>query len=123
MENARVQLGYTTIRSPIDGRTGSLGLNMGNVVRRADNESTLLVINQVQPIYVSFTVPQQQLPSIKRYMAEGALGVTRSLRRSGPVRGRVTFVDNAVDTTTGTIRLKATFRNDENGSGRASSST
>jgi multidrug efflux system membrane fusion protein len=112
VDNAKVQLGYTTIRAPIDGRTGSLGLNMGNVVRA--NDSMLIVINQVEPIYVSFTVPQQQLPAIKRYMAEGALDVR--VLPSGdpkPVRGKVTFIDNTVDTTTGTIRLKATFGNAE----------
>ena len=112
VDNARVLLGYTTIRSPIDGRAGSLGLHTGNVVRA--NDSTLLVINQVQPIYVSFTVPQQQLPTIKRYMTEGALEV--QVLPTGdpkPVRGKVTFVDNTVDTTTGTIRLKATFANEE----------
>ena len=112
VDNAKVQLGYTTIRAPIDGRTGSLGLNAGNVVRA--NDSTLLVINQVQPIYVSFTVPQQQLPAIKRYMAEETLGVR--VLPSGdpkPVAGKVTFIDNTVDPTTGTIRLKATFGNGE----------
>ena len=110
VENARVQLGYTVIRAPMDGRTGSLGLTAGNVVRGSD--STLLVINQVQPIYVSFTVPQQQLPAIKRYMAEDAL-VVRVLPSGDPkpVGGKVTFIDNAVDPTTGTIRLKATFGN------------
>jgi multidrug efflux system membrane fusion protein len=112
VENAKVLLGYTTIRSPIDGRTGSLGLNAGNVVRA--NDSTLIVINQIQPIYVSFTVPQQQLPAIKRYMAEETLAVR--VLPSGdpkPVGGKVTFIDNAVDPTTGTIRLKATFGNGE----------
>jgi membrane fusion protein, multidrug efflux system len=112
VDNAKVQLGYTTIRSPLDGRTGSLGLNQGNVVRV--NDSTLLVINQVLPIYVSFTVPQQQLPAIKRYMAEGTLDVR--VLPSGdpkPVAGKVTFIDNTVDPTTGTIRLKATFGNEE----------
>jgi multidrug efflux system membrane fusion protein len=112
VDNARVQLGYTTIRSPLDGRTGSLGLHPGNVVRA--NDSTLIVINQVQPIYVSFTVPQQQLPAIKRYMAEESLTVR--VLPSGdpkPVGGKVTFIDNTVDPQTGTIRLKATFRNDE----------
>jgi multidrug efflux system membrane fusion protein len=113
--NVKVLLGYTTIRSPLDGRTGSLGLHEGNVVRATGtNDSTLLVINQIQPIYVSFTVPQQQLPAIKRYMAEGTLQV--QVLPSGdpkPVRGTVTFVDNTVDSTTGTIRLKATFANEE----------
>jgi multidrug efflux system membrane fusion protein len=112
VDNTKVLLGYTTIRSPIDGRTGSLGLNLGNVVRA--NDSMLLVINQIQPIYVSFTVPQQQLPAIKRYMTEGTLDV--SVLPAGepkPVHGKVTFTDNTVDPTTGTIRLKATFGNDE----------
>jgi multidrug efflux system membrane fusion protein len=114
-DNARVQLGYTTIRSPIDGRTGSLMLHEGNVVRASGtNDSTLLVINQVQPIYVSFTVPQQQLPQIKRYMAEATLAVDAfPTGEPKPVRGAVTFTDNAVDPTTGTIRLKATFGNQE----------
>jgi multidrug efflux system membrane fusion protein len=115
MANTKVLLGYTTIRSPMDGRTGSLGLHEGNIVRATGtNDSTLLTINQIQPIYVSFTVPQQQLPAIKRYMAEGTLQV--QVLPSGdpkPVRGTVTFVDNTVDSTTGTIRLKATFANEE----------
>ncbi len=115
VQNARLQLEYTAIRSPVDGRTGSLMLHEGNVVRSTGtNDSTLLVINRVQPIYVSFTVPQQQLPAIKRYMAAGALSVqVLPAGEPSPVRGVVTFVDNLVDTTTGTIRLKATFTNDE----------
>jgi multidrug efflux system membrane fusion protein len=90
-------------------------LHEGNVVRATGtNDSTLLVINQVQPIYVSFTVPQQQLPAIKRYMAEGTLEVqVIPAGESKPARGVVTFVDNAVDATTGTIRLKATFGNED----------
>jgi multidrug efflux system membrane fusion protein len=114
--NTKIQLGYTTIRSPVDGRAGSLMLNEGNVVRAGGtSDSTLLVINQVRPIYVSFTVPQQQLPSIRRYMLEGTLGV--SAAPAGDPRaatGVVTFVDNLVDVATGTIRLKATFPNEEN---------
>jgi len=115
VDSAKLQLEYTSIRSPIDGRTGSLMLHEGNVVRASGtNDSTLVVINQIQPIYVSFTVPQQQLPIIKRYMAEGSLEV-RALPagESQPLRGVVTFVDNAVDQTTGTIRLKATFANQD----------
>jgi membrane fusion protein, multidrug efflux system len=115
VDNARVQLGYTTIRSPIDGRTGSLQLNLGNVVRSGGtSDSTLLVINQIQPVYVSFTVPQQQLPQIKRYMADGTLAVEAiASGESRAERGTVTFIDNAVDQNTGTIRLKATFANTE----------
>jgi multidrug efflux system membrane fusion protein len=115
VENARLQLGYTTIRSPINGRAGSLQLNQGNVVRASgNNDSTLLVINQILPVYVSFTVPQQQLPQIKRYMAAGPLAVD-AVASGDPrgERGTVTFIDNAVDQTTGTIRLKATFANAE----------
>ena len=115
IDNARVQLSYATIRSPIDGRTGSLLLHEGNVVRATGtNDSTLLTINQVQPTYVSFTVPQQQLASIKRYMANGRLEV-EATGAGDPraARGVVTFIDNAVDPNTGTIRLKATFANEE----------
>jgi multidrug efflux system membrane fusion protein len=115
IENARLQLGYTQIRAPIDGRVGSLQLNQGNVVRSTGtNDSTLITINQVEPIYVSFTVPQQQLPAIRRYMAAAPLAV-RALPQGErePFAGTVTFIDNAVDQTTGTIRLKATFPNTE----------
>ena len=115
VESAKIQLGYAVIRAPIDGRTGSLQLHEGNVVRAGGtNDSTLIVINQVQPVYVSFTVPQQQLSSIKRYMAEGTLEV-RAFPAGDPqpLRGTVTFVDNAVDQATGTIRLKATFANED----------
>jgi len=115
VENAKLQLGYTTIRSPIDGRAGSLILNEGNIVRAGGNsDSTLLVINQVRPTYVSFTVPQQQLPTIRRYMAMEKLEVAAvPAGDPRPVIGTVTFVDNTVDTATGTIRLKATFANEE----------
>jgi multidrug efflux system membrane fusion protein len=90
-------------------------LNEGNIVRSGGNQdSTLLVINQIRPIYVSFTVPQQQLGAVKRYMAVAPLSVTAvSAGDPRPVTGEVTFVDNAVDATTGTIRLKATFANAE----------
>jgi multidrug efflux system membrane fusion protein len=115
LESVRVQLGYTVIRAPIDGRAGSIMLNQGNVVRAGGTtDSTLLVINQVKPIYVSFTVPQQQLPTIKRYMAAGPLEVAAvPAGDARPVKGVVTFIDNAVDAATGTIKLKATFANPE----------
>jgi multidrug efflux system membrane fusion protein len=115
VDSAKIQLGYTVIRAPIDGRTGSVMLHAGNVVRAGGtSDSTLLVINQVQPVFVSFTVPQQQLPAIKRYMAAAPLEV-RAFPAGDPqpLPGVVTFVDNAVDQTTGTIRLKATFGNEE----------
>jgi multidrug efflux system membrane fusion protein len=115
VNNVKLQLGYTKIYSPGDGRAGSLQLNEGNLVRAGGtNDSTLLVINQVRPIYVSFTVPQQQLPQIKKYMAAGQLAVSAvPAGDPRPVTGVLTFVDNAVDQATGTIRLKATFGNEE----------
>jgi multidrug efflux system membrane fusion protein len=115
VDNVKVQLGYTRIRAPINGRTGSLMLNEGNVVRAGGtSDSTLLVINQLRPINVAFTVPQQQLPSIQRYTSAGKLQVDAfPPGEPRPVRGEVSFIDNTVDPATGTIRLKATFTNDE----------
>jgi multidrug efflux system membrane fusion protein len=90
-------------------------LHEGNIVRAGGpSDSTLVVINQIQPVYVSFTVPQQQLPVIRRYMAEGPLEVRATpAGDTQPQRGTVTFVDNVVDAATGTIRLKGTFLNSD----------
>jgi multidrug efflux system membrane fusion protein len=111
IETARIQLDYTSIRSPIDGRTGVLNVKQGNVVTA--NTVDLMSINQVEPIYVTFTVPEAQLPAIKRYMAESKLPV-RAQPQDNPESvetGVLTFVDNAVDMTTGAIKLKGTFPN------------
>ena len=115
VETAKLNLAYTEIKTPIDGRTGSLMLHEGNVVRSGGtSDSTLLVINQIQPIYVSFTVPQQQLSEIKTYMQAGSLSVEAlPSGEKKAERGVVTFVDNAIDPTTGTVRLKASFPNTE----------
>jgi membrane fusion protein, multidrug efflux system len=111
---SNVQLGYTSIRSPMDGRTGSLIVNQGNIVN-ANDAAPLVVLNQVNPIYVSFAVPESHLAEIKRYMAQGNLEVTAATANDTgpPERGVLTFVDNAVDSATGTVRLKATFENRE----------
>jgi multidrug efflux system membrane fusion protein len=111
VDNARVQLEYTTIRSSIEGRTGTIMVKQGNVV--AANTVDLTTINQVEPIYVTFSVPEAQLPSIKRYMAEGKLPVIAAPQADTAVeeRGVLTFVDNMVDSTTGMIKLKGTFPN------------
>jgi multidrug efflux system membrane fusion protein len=111
IETTRIQLEYTSIRSPIDGRTGAINVKLGNVVTA--NTVDLMSINQVEPIYVTFSVPEAQLPAIKRYMAEGKLPV-RAQPQDNPESaetGVLTFVDNAVDMTTGTIKLKGTFPN------------
>ena len=110
VESARVQLSYSNIPSPIEGRTGNLTIKQGNVV--APNLE-LITITQVEPIYVTFSVPEAQLADIKRYMAERPLAVRARLQdeSSSEEVGTLTFIDNAVDTTTGTIKLKGTFEN------------
>ncbi len=112
VDNAAVQLEYCTIRSPIDGRTGKLMVNRGNLVK-ANADTPLVVINQIDPIYATFSVPQQQLPEIKARQALGRLEVRVAVPDSAaqPPAGTLTFIDNAVDGTTGTVLLKATFDN------------
>jgi multidrug efflux system membrane fusion protein len=116
VENVKVQLSYTEIRAPIGGRTGSLLLHQGNVVKANDVGNPMVVINRIHPIYVAFSVPESQLAEIKRYQASGALPVEAQVNGvpGGVVRGKLTFLNNTVDPTTGTIQLKATFENDEN---------
>jgi multidrug efflux system membrane fusion protein len=112
VENAQVQLQYATIAAPISGRTGALMVHEGNLVR-ANDQTPLVVINQVAPISVSFAIPEARLPELKKYMAGGALRVTANPPNdnAAPAVGRITFVDNAVDQTTGTIKVKGTFPN------------
>lgn len=112
VDNARLQLEYCTIRSPLDGFVGKIMLQSGNMVRASDT-NPLAVINQVQPIYVNFAVPEQLLADIRGRMATGPLSVEAlppGSDRAAAV-GALSFVDNAVDTTTGTIKLKAVFPN------------
>jgi multidrug efflux system membrane fusion protein len=114
IKTAELNLEYSTIYSPIDGRTGALMLKPGNLVKVAD--VPIVVINQVNPIFVNFAVPQQFWPDIKKYMAQGTLHVKATVPRDlGPAEdGTISFVDNAVDPTTGTIHLRATFTNSQN---------
>ena len=110
-ENARLQLSYCDIHSPIDGRTGSLQVQAGNLVK-ANDITPLVTINQITPVYVTFSVPESQLGEL---LARGLGNVpVLALPQNGgtPIAtGKLTFVDNAVNTTTGTINLKATFAN------------
>jgi membrane fusion protein, multidrug efflux system len=112
VENAKVQLQYATIRAPIAGRTGALMVNAGNLVR-ANDQTPLVTINQVTPIYVSFAFPESLLSELRRYLAQGTLRVEAGpAHGEGPrAVGNITFVDNAVDQTTGTIKVKGTFPN------------
>ncbi len=105
LENAKVMLSYTTIYSPLDGRTGNLQANQGNVVSA---NTTLITIHQVEPIYVTFSVPEARLMAIRKSQA---VTVTTQDNPSTPQTGQVTFIDNEVDPTTGMIQIKGTFPN------------
>jgi multidrug efflux system membrane fusion protein len=110
--NARLNLGYAMVRSPLDGRTGSLFVDQGNVIQ-ANSATPALLIEQMSPIYVVFSVPEANVASVRAYQAAVPL-VTEALPQTpgaAPVPGVLTFIDNAVDETTGTIALKATFEN------------
>jgi multidrug efflux system membrane fusion protein len=113
VENAKIQLGYCFIRSPMDGRTGTLIVKRGNVVKA--NDIDLVTINQINPIYAAFSVTEKNLPQIKKYMAGGPLRVDvfSPNDTSGAEQGVLSFIDNTVDKTTGTILLKGTFSNKE----------
>jgi multidrug efflux system membrane fusion protein len=115
VENARLQLEYCTIRSPIEGFVGKVMLQIGNMVK-ANDTNALVIINQVRPIYVNFAVPEQNLSTIRGLMAKGKLSVEALPPASdkAPASGILSFVDNAVDATTGTIKLKALFPNADN---------
>ena len=111
VETARVQLGYTVIRSPIDGRTGNLAVKVGNLVTA--NQTELMTIAQVEPVLVTFTVPAVHLATLKQHLGHDPLGVTVVPQdgNTQSVQGHLSFVDNAIDMTTDTIKLKATFDN------------
>jgi membrane fusion protein, multidrug efflux system len=112
IENATLNLQYTDIRSPIDGRTGARLVDLGNFVQ-AGQGTALVTIAQLKPIFVSFTVPQDHLVDIRANQARGALDVEAYASDDKTLlsRGKLSLIDNQVDTTTGTIHLKATFDN------------
>ncbi len=113
VETARLNLQYATIRAPISGRAGALLVRPGNLVR-ANGGTPLVVINQIRPILVRFAVPAPHLPEIQRYRARGPLPVRARPAGGGPEsEGTLAFVDNAVDSATGTILLKAQFPNQD----------
>ncbi len=113
VETARIQLGYTQIRSPILGRAGQRLVDVGNVVTA--NTSVLLSIQRLDPIYADFTLPEADLGPIQRHMAQGTLMVEVRLPEApdGPVAGQLTFLDNAVQDATATVKLRATIPNGE----------
>lgn len=111
LEHAKIQLSYCSIYSPIDGRTGSLLVHPGNLVK--NNDTSLVVINQITPIYVDFSVPEQYLQQIKQRQTGERLAVYAypSGNQSAASRGVLTFINNTVDSSTGMIELKGTFAN------------
>ena len=113
IETAKLNLAYCYINAPIDGRTGALFVDRGNTVKA--NDVPIITINQVRPIYVVFSLPEQELPRIREYSAARALDVEAAVRggENRPARGKLTFIDNAVSSDTGTIVLKATFDNSD----------
>lgn len=112
LENAKLNLDYTVIRSPVDGYVGRALLQAGNMVKANDTIS-LVVINQVKPVYVGFAIPETQLQVVRDLMRKGQLGVevTAPGTDKAIATGRIAFVDNAVDQTTGTIKVRAIFDN------------
>jgi multidrug efflux system membrane fusion protein len=115
LDNAKLNLEYCTIRAPIEGYVGKIQIQMGNLVK-ANDVNSLVVINQVHPIYVNFAVTEQRLMQVRQYMAAGSLAVEALASGSdqAAATGVLIFVDNAVDPSTGTIRLRARFPNKEN---------
>jgi multidrug efflux system membrane fusion protein len=113
VDNAKVQLGYTTIESPINGRSGNLTVKTGNLV--AANTTELMTIAQVEPIYVTFSIPALQLATIRARMGKDKIAVTVTPQDGSatPVEGELAFVDNAVDASTDTIKLKGRFSNSD----------
>ena len=115
IESAKVARAYTEIRAPFAGRTGTIGVRAGSLVQPGGGNSTttppLVTVTQIDPITVSFTLPEKELAGLQRAIAAGPVTVTVTLDNSETIPGKIVFVDNAVDTTTGTIRVKAEFAN------------
>lgn len=111
MEASKVNLKYAKIYSPINGRTGDVLIKAGNLVKA--NDLPLVVINQVEPIYATFAIPERNLAEVKKYMGGGSLKVAASFNDKSvpPAIGKLQFVNNAVDPATGTISMKAQFPN------------
>jgi multidrug efflux system membrane fusion protein len=114
VDAARVQLAYTDIIAPIDARTGAVMIHKGNLVK-ANDTPFLVQLNQISPIYVTFTVPENELAEVRQFSAAKKLKVLAFPKgqSTNPAEGELTFIDNGVDMTTGTVKLKATFTNKE----------
>ena len=114
VKSARLQLTYATIYSSLDGIAGQILLQRGNMIK-ANDTNPLVVINQISPIYVEFVVPERYLPTIRQLIATHPLAVQSAVEgdEKAIASGTLSFIDNSVDTVTGTIKLKATFANSD----------
>jgi membrane fusion protein, multidrug efflux system len=114
VEIARVRLGYATIEAPISGRTGALRVQAGNIIKE-NADDPMVIIRQISPIYVSFSVPEQYLAEVRANSARAKLAVTALDAKNGQrlAEGELTFIENTVDMTTGTVTLKGTFANED----------
>jgi membrane fusion protein, multidrug efflux system len=111
LAQTELQLTYTKIKAPISGRAGAISVKAGNLIK--DNDAALVTLLQISPIYVSFGVPEQLLPEVQKYNASQPLQVQAGIGDGKSVTGRLRFIDNSVDATTGTIKLKAEFPNSD----------
>ena len=112
LENAKLQLEYATIRAPITGKTGNISLKLGSVIK-ANDTTALVTIRQIKPIYVVFTIPQSKLPLLQERLKQGPLKVKATITSARSEEGELSFIDNSMNTQTGTIGLKAVFPNEE----------
>jgi multidrug efflux system membrane fusion protein len=112
IDNAKLSLEYCTIRSPINGYAGRIQIQQGNLIK-ANDANPLVTINQIVPVYASFSIPEQNIADVRKHQAEGDLKVEATFPNAAhsPVAGKLSFLDNTADTTTGTIKLKAEFPN------------
>lgn len=112
VDGLKVQLTYYTVSSPVSGRIGVAALKEGNIAKTGDNSGILATINQIDPIYVSFALPQRHLPDIRSAMASGTPSVLATQQgAAAPVEGKIAVIDNTMDATTGTIQMRAIFEN------------
>ena len=112
IESSRLSLEYCTIRAPVTGYAGRIQIQQGNLVK-ANDVNPLVTINQIVPVYASFSVPEQNIADIRKYQANGELRVQATFTNAAhaPIAGKLSFLDNSADMTTGTIKLKAEFPN------------
>ncbi len=113
VQNARLNLEYCTVTAPMDGRTGNILVQQGSIIKA--NDAAVLTLNQVSPIYVSFSVPERDLPDIRHHSTGGSLEVQARFpdQTTAPFVGKLSFIDNTINEATGTILLKATFPNSD----------